>query len=71
MLQFFLQIAIEFDRIVLSDDEADLAAVGAEVAQDAFSDALKATVNQAVGHHQSLDERLEAARDVEVSKLKS
>ena len=70
VLKLFLKVAIELDRIVLCDDEADLGAVGPKVAQYALGHAVEAAVDESIGYDQTLDEGLEAARYVEIIQLK-
>ena len=62
--QFFLQVTVKSERILLSYQNADLFIVGAKVPQNAFSHTFKSTLNQAIRDYYAINKGLKASRDV-------
>ena len=62
--QFFLQVTVKSERILLSYQNADLFIVGAEVPQNAFGHSFKSALNQAIRDYYAINKGLEASRDV-------
>ena len=69
LCELLLQVSVEFERILLSHQNADLLVIRIEVPQDALSHALKSAQDETIGYDHTLDKGLEATRDIEITEL--
>ena len=68
--QFFLQVSIESERVLLCYQDADLLIICAKVPQNAFGHPFKSALNESVRYNYTIDKGLEASRDVYIAHLK-
>ena len=68
--QFFLQISVESERVLLCYQDANLLIIGAEVPQNAFGHPFKSALNESVRYNYTINKGLEASRDVYIAHFK-
>ena len=67
--QFFLQVAVKLERVVLGHHDAYLVVIRGKIAQNTLSHALEATQDEAVWNNDVGDKRFKPATDIKVCKF--
>ena len=68
--QFFLQVSVKSERVLLSYQDADLLILGVKVPQNTLSHTFKSTLDEAIGYNHTINKGLEASRYVEIADFK-